>query len=178
VSREKRAPDFDRLVTDPLTGAFGYHYFRLRLEEEEERALRYSRPLALMLVDVDGLRGINDRHGRAAGDLALQQVAAILSGGARDVDRLGRWSGGSFALLLPETGVGAAYGLAERLRADIAARRFTALEAEGARALDRMRVTVCCGVAAVTKARHLIGRADEALWRAKLSGRNRSVVHG
>jgi diguanylate cyclase (GGDEF)-like protein len=178
VSPSKRAPDFDRLVTDPLTGVFGYHYFRLRLDEEHERALLYTRPLALVLVDLDDLRGVNDRFGRAAGDLALQQVAQVISGSARAVDRIGRWSGGSLAVLLPETGVGPAYGLAERLRTEVAARRFGELEVEGARQLGRLHVTVCCGVASLRQGRNLVARADDALWRAKTGGRNRSVVHG
>jgi diguanylate cyclase (GGDEF)-like protein len=180
------APDFERLIRDRLTGANGYHYLRLRLDEELERAARYTRPLALVLVDVDDLRGINDRWGRAAGDQALKQVATTLMAGARAVDHVGRWAGGAFALLLPETNAGAAYGIAERLRADIAARRFqeTLPQAIGpARAPARMRLTVSCGVACTVREgasqpASLLRRTDAALERAKLGGRNRSIVDG
>lgn len=180
------APDFDRLVRDPLTGADGYHYLRLRLDEELERSGRYGRPLALVLIDVDDLRGLNDRAGRAAGDHALRQVAATLMAGARAVDRVGRWAGGAFALVLPETIAGAAYGLAERLRADIAARRFETPVRPGIfreEAPARLRLTVSCGVGCTIRdgASHpttLVARTCAALERAKLGGRNRSTVDG
>ena len=175
-----RASDFERLTTDRLTGALGYHYLRLRLEEELERAARYARPLSLLLCDLDDLRGVNDRYGRPAGDFLLQQVAAVLMSGARMVDRVGRWAGGTFAMLLPETGAGAAFGLAERMRADLAARRFGGAALPGARPLAGLRVTVSCGVAAAQAhdGRGLVARSHEALHRAKLRGRNRSVVDG
>jgi len=179
VTRRPEPRDFDALTRD-RTGALGYHYFRLRFDEELDRANRYGRALSLLFVDIDDLRGVNDRLGRPAGDFALGQVAQALTAGARAVDFVGRWSGGGFALLLPETAVGAAYGLAERLRADLAARRLPAppsLLPPG----QWLRVTVSCGVASLYKdggprAQTLIGRAADALWRAKVGGRNRSVV--
>ncbi|HZS37539.1 MAG TPA: GGDEF domain-containing protein [Polyangia bacterium] len=176
------APDFASLIVDRLTGADGYQYATLRLEEELERAARYGRPLSLALIDLDDLRGLNDRYGRAAGDFALQQVASALAAGARSVDRVARWAGGGFALVLPETAGGAAYGIAERLRADIAARRLSTT-LDGGRAVSRLRVTVSCGVACtvhdgVSRPTTLVQRADGALWRAKQGGRNRSVVDG
>jgi diguanylate cyclase (GGDEF)-like protein len=179
MARRPEPRDFDGLTRD-RTGALAYHYFRQRLGEELDRAHRYGRALSLVLIDIDDLRGLNDRLGRAAGDFALGQVAQALSAGARAVDFVGRWSGGGFALLLPETAVGAAYGLAERLRADLSARRLPApasLLPPG----QSLRVTVCCGVASLYKdgaprAQTLIGRAGDALWRAKVGGRNRSVV--
>jgi diguanylate cyclase (GGDEF)-like protein len=174
------SPDFDLVTRDRLTGAQSYHYFRLHLDEELERAARYQRALSLVLLDVDDLRGINDRLGRAAGDFALAQVAQSLITGVRNVDRVGRWSGSGFALLLPETAAGAAYGLAERLRADLATRRLPA-PAVLLRPDLSLRVTICCGVASLYKDGSalpgtLIARADHALWRAKSSGRNRSVI--
>jgi GGDEF domain-containing protein len=151
-------PSFERLTTDRLTGALSPPYFRVRLGEELERAARYGRPLSLVLIDVDDLRGVNDRFGRAAGDLVLQQIAQSLLAGARSVDRIGRWAGGAFCMLMPETGAGGAYGVAARLR-----------------------LTISCGVASlvhegVPRPATLLARADAALWRAKQSGRNRSVV--
>ena len=186
IMRPTAAPDFERLIADGLTGADGYHYLRLRLDEELERASRYSRPLSLVLVDVDDLRGINDRYGRGVGDFALKQVAASLHAGARAVDRVGRWAGGTFVLLLPETAAGAAYGIAERLRADIAGRRFQASVPPGIewqRIPPRLRLTVSCGVASTVREgaarpQSLLQRTDAALWRAKHGGRNRSVVDG
>ena len=172
-----KGPAFDRLVTDALTGTLAHRYLRLRIEEELQRAARYGRPLALVLVDLDDLRGINDRYGRAAGDFVLQQLGTTLQVGARAVDRVGRWTGGGFALLLPETDGGSAYALAERLRSTVAARR---LRSDGGALHLPRRVTVCCGAAAAQSAGHatLLLRADQALERAKAGGPNRSVVDG
>ena len=172
--------DFETLTRDRLTGALAWHYFRVRLAEELDRAGRYTRALSLLLVDLDDLRGLNDRLGRAAGDFALASVASSLISGARSVDLVGRWAGGAFALLLPETAVGAAYGLAERLRADLAARRLPA-PPQLLHPSRPLRVTMSCGVASLYEdgAAHagtLVARADHALWRAKLGGRNRSIV--
>jgi diguanylate cyclase (GGDEF)-like protein len=187
VQRPTHAPpDFEKLISDGLTGAEGYHYMRLRLEEELERSSRYSRPLSLVLIDLDDLRGLNDRYGRAAGDHALKQIASTLISGARAVDRVGRWAGGGFALVLPETPAGAAYGLAERLRADISARVFQPTAPSGIepqRPLPKLRVTVSCGVAStmregVSRPASLLQRTDAALWRAKQGGRNRCVIDG
>ena len=180
LAKRPSVRDFETLIRDRRTGAFGYHYFRVRLADELDRAGRYARALSFLLVDVDDLRGVNDRLGRSAGDFALMQVAQALTAGARSVDCVGRWSGGGFAMLLPETAVGAAYGLAERLRADLAARRLPAppaLVPPG----RQLRVTISCGVASLYKdgaarPQTLVARADHALWRAKLGGRNRSVV--
>jgi diguanylate cyclase (GGDEF)-like protein len=172
--------DFTRLVHDPLTGADSYHYLRMRLEEEVERAERYGRPLSLVLVDVDDLRALNDRHGRAVGDRALREVAHALQGGLRAADRVGRWAGGGFAVILPETVAGAALGAADRLRADIAVRRWPLHQSDGGR--SRLRLTVSCGVAATPRegatVAGLVERADRALLRAKQGGRNRSVADG
>lgn len=172
--------DFETLTRDRLTGALSWHYFFVKLGEELDRAGRYTRALSLMLVDIDDLRGLNDRLGRSAGDFALAQVAFSLTTGARSVDCIGRWAGGAFALLLPETAVGAAYGLAERLRADLAARRLPA-PPQLIHPTRQLRVTVSCGVASLYKdgaprPDSLLARADFALWRAKLGGRNRSIV--
>jgi diguanylate cyclase (GGDEF)-like protein len=180
VGRRPAPRDFEALTRDRLTSALSWHYFRLKMDEELARAARYSRALSLALLDVDDLRGLNDRLGRATGDFVLAHVAQSILSGARSVDCVGRWSGGGFALLLPETAVGAAYGLAERLRADLAARRLSA-PPQLLHSARPLRVTVSCGVASlhqdgVAKPQSLGARADHALWRAKLGGRNRSVV--
>jgi diguanylate cyclase (GGDEF)-like protein len=170
--------DFAGLTTDSLTGVLNYHYLGLRLDEELGRAARYGRPLAVVFVDVDDLGGINDVYDRAAGDFVLTHVAALLAGGVRLVDRVGRWAGGGFAMVLPETGAGAALGLAERMRADVAARRYHGVQVPGARSLESLRVTISCGVAAAPPhdGRGLMARSHQALHRAKRRGGNRCVV--
>jgi mutator protein MutT len=174
------AATFESLTRDPGTGSLNAHHLHHRLVEEIERASRYARPLSLILIDVDELAAINDRHGRAVGDQIIAQLVALMTHSARAIDRVGRVNGGGFALLLPETPAGAALGISERLRADIAARRFIASgPVEGVR--HELQCTVSCGVAAARPGRSvesegLLARADAALWRAKITGRNRTVV--
>lgn len=169
---------FEELTRDARTGSLDPHYLRLRIDEETDRAARYARPLSVLLVDVDDLGAVNDRHGRAVADEVLSQLVVLMTQNARTVDRVGRWSGGGFALLLPETPKGAAFGIAERLRAEIAARRFSAI---GGGVPVQVRCTVSCGVASTRgganpETSSLLLRADAALWRAKLAGRNRTVL--
>ncbi len=170
---------FESLTRCRRTGSFNAHYLHDRLIEEADRAARYGRPLSVILVDVDDLGAINDRHGRGVGDQVLSQLVSLMTQSARAIDRVGRVGGGAFALLLPETPAGAALGIAERLRADIAARRFAArASTDGARL--EMRCTISAGVSSgrgrAAGGEGLIARADAALWRAKLNGRNRTVV--
>lgn len=173
------ACSFDELTRDPRRGGLGSHYLRLRLDEEIDRAARYTRPLSLVLVDVDDLGAINDRHGRSVGDEVLAQLMELTTDNARAIDRVGSFSRGGFALVLPETPAGAALGIAERLRAEVAGRRFAALTVAAANV--EVRCTVSCGVASTrggggADTMRLEARADGALWRAKVAGRNRTVV--
>lgn len=169
---------FETITHDPRTGSLNAHYLHERLAEELDRAARYDRPLSLLLIDVDELGALNDRYGEAVGDQLLAQLVALMKKNARAIDRVAQAGGGGFALLLPETPLGAALGIAERLRADIAARRIEARrEAPGGPVA--VRCTISCGVAS-TRGRaggeSLMARADAALWRAKVNGRNRTVV--
>ena len=173
------ARSFDELTRDPRRGGLGSHYLRLRLDEEIDRAARYTRPLSLVLVDVDDLGAINDRHGRGVGDEVLAQLMEVTTDNARAIDRVGSFSRGGFALVLPETPAGAALGIAERLRAEVAGRRFAATTMATEPVV--VRCTVSCGVASTrggggVDTLRLEARADGALWRAKLAGRNRTVV--
>jgi diguanylate cyclase (GGDEF)-like protein len=129
---------------------------------------RYVRPAALVMLDVDHFKRINDRYGHAAGDAVICAVAALIREHLRDSDVGGRLGGEEFAVLLPETALGAALSAAERLRAAIEAH---AVSFEG----DTVQFTVSLGVAAAREDElldALIARADEALYRAKHSGRN------
>ncbi|MEO6955033.1 MAG: diguanylate cyclase [Polyangia bacterium] len=172
------ARTFEQLTHNRQYGGLGAHYLRVRLDEEIDRAARYTRPLSLVLVDIDDLGAINDRHGRAVGDEVVAQLVAVTTDNARAIDRVGSFSRGGFAIVLPETPSGAALGIAERLRAEVAAHRFT-VTASAARI--EVRCTVSCGVASTrggpgADTMRLEARADAALWRAKVAGRNRTVV--
>ncbi len=101
-------------TSDPLTGLLNHRAFQERVESEVGRAQRYDRPLALVLLDLDYFKSINDAYGHQAGDAALMQAARILETCARTGDVLGRIGGDEFALLLPETNAEQALPIAER----------------------------------------------------------------
>jgi diguanylate cyclase (GGDEF)-like protein len=160
---------------DALTGVLN----RRALEEQGKAALslcqRHAQPFAVLMVDIDHFKDVNDRFGHAVGDQVLCAVAARCRGLMRESDRFGRWGGEEFVALLPETDRTQAYALAERMRAAVAG---AGLEFGG----DVQRVTVSIGVAgevvpgAVDTARAwaaLVKAADEAMYRAKETGRNR-----
>jgi diguanylate cyclase (GGDEF)-like protein len=157
--------------TDAKTGLFHSKVFTERASLEFERARRLNRPLSLLLLDLDFLRDVNNTHGHLAGDRAIQAIASILKGGAREDDVAARLGGEEFAVLLIEHDIGAALLRAEGLRAAIAALE---LPLEGGQSF---KITASIGAAqqrvddATLEA--LIARADEALYAAKRAGRNR-----
>jgi len=155
--------------TDPLTGLLNHRAFHTRLDEEIARAERGSRPLALLLVDLDDFRAINNTHGHQAGDRALVAIAAALRGVLRAGDSAGRLGGDEFAALLPEADLGEALAVAERARAAVAGSALPAGDAT-------IRTTTSLGVAALPRhARtrdELIAAADQAAYAAKDAGKD------
>jgi diguanylate cyclase (GGDEF)-like protein len=163
----------DRLVklsaTDPLTGLLNRRAFRQRLAEELQRSMRYGTPLSLMLVDLDGLKKINDEQGHVAGDRALRCVAAAVTHALRGSDFGARWGGDEFAIVTPNTVPAAALNSAERLVARVRERGFDDAGAA--------TVTISVGIASFDLARsaqtdidELVRAADDALYRAKARG--------
>ena len=142
-----------------------------------DAAHRSAHPLAVLLLDVDHFKHVNDNHGHAAGDEVLRQVAALLKQGLRRSDHLARWGGEEFLVLLPGAPEAEAHALAERQRLAVgsAAMRIN----DGA---ETLRVTISAGVAGVQPGdadlEAAIARADRALYRAKHEGRDRVVVEG
>jgi diguanylate cyclase (GGDEF)-like protein len=163
---------YEMVISDEKTGVRNYHYFRIRLGEEFERARRYGGELALLMLDIDDFKRVNDKHGYLVGDTALKDVAQILVERQRVTDIIARYGGEEFVIILPETGRAGARAIAERLRERIAGHAF--LGASGAPAT----ITVSVGLASfphpeVTSKEELIQRADRALQRAKAQGKNR-----
>jgi diguanylate cyclase (GGDEF)-like protein len=158
--------------TDELTGVSNRRAFMERGHHALEQARRYDRPLALVMLDIDRFKAINDTHGHAAGDRVLQAVGSLIQRAARTSDIPGRIGGEEFAVLLPETDEREAMALAERLRRDLAA---VAVSHDGA----TIRFTCSFGVATrapdVAVLDALLDRADAAMYRAKSEGRNRVV---
>ena len=160
-------------MTDALTGAANRRAFMAAADREYARARRYRLPLAVVAIDIDHFKRINDTFGHAAGDVALQAVAAACNEQIRASDYFGRLGGEEFAILLPETDCEPALALAERLRVSIAAMHVTADDAV-------MTMTSSFGVATLgpadADASNLLQRADEALYAAKRGGRNRVAL--
>jgi diguanylate cyclase (GGDEF)-like protein len=163
-----------RMTTvDGLTQVFNRRYFEDAIERELSRSRRYTRPLALVMIDIDHFKKINDGYGHLAGDAVLKDVAGVIRSRTRREDVLARYGGEEFALLLPEIDVKGATQLAEKLRKLVEKHTFTF---DG----ETIPVTLSAGVAVVLKksedSQELIRRADEKLYEAKSAGRNR-VAH-
>ena len=157
-------------VTDELTGLANRRRFMELLRQEVQRARRYSRPLTLLMIDLDRLKQINDTHGHAAGDAMLRGVAESLRASVRATDYGARLGGDEFAALLPETGHAEAQVIAERIRASV--EKFRTLINEAT-----IQSTVSIGLVSraageVTDLPSFIHQADDALYRAKTGGRN------
>lgn len=151
--------------TDPLTGLYNHRYFYHLLETEVKRARRYSRPLSLIMLDIDHFKQFNDRFGHLAGDEALRCLAQILRKNSRGVDMVARYGGEEFAIILPETDLAQAAVQAERLRTAAAEQQWP----EG-------QLTISLGAAVLgtdmSKAEDVVRDADRALYEAKAAGRN------
>jgi diguanylate cyclase (GGDEF)-like protein len=155
---------------DPLSGLFNRRYLHVRLEEELERARRHQIPLALLMIDLDDFKMINDRYGHLTGDSVIREVAVILRRAVRMFDVCTRYGGEEFAILMPNSGAQSAATVAERIRRRIELYRFTEP------AVAPLTVTASIGLAVSTTQllpRDLIERADQALYQAKTLGKNR-----
>lgn len=159
-----------RAATDLLTGLFNRSYFRTRLEEELGRAERYDLDLALLIVDVDGFKSLNDSAGHIAGDAVLRGVAAVIRRSVRIFDVCARQGGDEFVILL-HANEASALQSAERLRQRIEAAAFE----PGSTLPAGAKVTVSIGLAGRSKnctALDLLASADRALYAAKAGGKN------
>lgn len=161
--------ELERLsVTDPLTGLLNRSGFQKLLESREREARRHGTPLALVMVDIDHFKQINDRYGHARGDTVLKSFSALLRHNLRGEDLLSRWGGEEFLILLPHQDVAGGVASAEKLRKATEQGEFAPVE----------HLTASFGVAAYLPEEEMdawIARADQALYEAKNSGRNRVV---
>jgi diguanylate cyclase (GGDEF)-like protein len=161
----------EEIGTDPLTGCLNRRAMQRLLTREWRSAKRRGATIALLAIDLDKLKEINDTHGHDAGDLVLHELGAIMLRGARDTDAVARMGGDEFLVLLPDTGWQGAMTLAERLRREIDDRVFE----HGAL---KLQVTVSIGVSLArgtdpVEPEQLMKEADRSLYRAKSEGRNR-----
>ncbi|MBZ0335438.1 sensor domain-containing diguanylate cyclase [Marinobacter sp. AL4B] len=169
--RKELEQELEELATkDALTGLLNRRELSRVLAEELERAHRYHRSLAVLLVDFDHFKKVNDGYGHAAGDLVLSTASQILEDSVRAVDSVGRFGGEEFVVVLPEKGQIEALDTAERLRQ--AVREKPVILATG----ERVLVTASIGVAVYpihgTSVEELSAEADKAMYRAKMRGRD------
>jgi diguanylate cyclase (GGDEF)-like protein len=168
-------------LSDYLTGWHNRRYLTARLREELARAQRSGATVACLMIDIDHFKELNDTHGHVGGDEALREISSRIDGQIRASDTAARFGGDEFTLLLPDTSLGDAARLAERIRAAMVP------PIEIGRGVSRV-VTLSIGVAALTGRRgeedlkalaeRLLADADAALYAAKANGRNQVAVSG
>jgi len=156
-------------VTDDLTQVYNYRYLKTALRREIKRALRFRQTLTLLMVDVDNLKGYNDRNGHVRGSFLLKEIAQLFTLQVRSWDLVAKYGGDEFTVILPQTERPGAASVAERLRSCIAEHTFP-LAPKGS-------ITVSVGISCYPDdgdtVSSLIEAADRALYSAKRKGRNR-----
>jgi len=160
-------------ITDALTGLHNRRYMERHIGGLVEQACSLGKPLAVLMLDVDHFKAINDTYGHAAGDEVLREFALRIRRSIRGLDLACRYGGEEFLVVMPETDLSAAALAAERLRRRIASDPFPIQRGKQA-----MEVTISVGIAALAEGEDpasVLKRADEALYRAKRDGRNRVV---
>lgn len=161
-------------ITDGLTKCYNHRHFQEIIANEFNRCKRYNSLFALLLIDIDHFKKVNDTYGHRVGDSVLREVASCLKRSVRDVDFTARYGGEEFALIFPSTDLKGAYQTAERLRQSVAEMVFSELPPE-------RQITISIGVSSypeinVQTQYELIDLTDQALYRAKKAGRNRVEI--
>ena len=176
LSERKRAEQAEEMASrDSLTGLYNHRAFYALLKDEIARSLRFSRPLSLLMLDIDHFKLVNDTHGHQAGDTILKGLSELLFKRARAVDRVCRYGGEEFILILPETDATQTLRIAERLRSAVQSHSFPVGDG------NALGITVSIGVATYPMQeippKDFVKAADIALYRAKQAGRNRVCSH-
>lgn len=173
--RDNVQHSIEAAITDGLTGLHNRRYMESHLQTLAEQAATRSKPLALMILDIDYFKSINDNHGHDCGDDVLREFAVRIRKSIRGIDLACRYGGEEFVIVMPETDMHVASMVAERLRRSIAGEPFSI-----DRGNKRIEVTISIGLATLEKKGEPIAdvlkRADVALYRAKHDGRNRVVA--
>lgn len=165
---------YESAVRDPLTGAFNKRYLTERMDQEFAAAERRTRPLSLVVIDLDHFKAVNDTYGHDVGDQVLRAVSEAIQGGLRREEVFARYGGEEFVVLMRETSLADAMRGAERIRGLIEARPIVLEDGQS------ITVTASMGVASTDGAWHnsamrLFIRADRNLYKAKQAGRNTVV---
>jgi diguanylate cyclase (GGDEF)-like protein/PAS domain S-box-containing protein len=164
---------------DELTGLYNLRYFLRQLKNELYRSARYGHPCALLMLDLDRFKYLNDTQGHQTGNRVLRDLAGLLQERVRETDSLARYGGEEMVIILPDTAREGAFQLAERLREAVSEREF--VNAQGRPLGEEMKVTISVGVAVFPEdaadGPTLIEAADQALYQAKRGGRNRVEIY-
>jgi two-component system cell cycle response regulator len=162
-------------ITDALTGLYNRHYLNTHLGNMVKQSLKNGKQLALMMMDMDHFKAVNDTYGHDVGDLILKQLANIIISGSRSAELAARFGGEEFVILMPETNPQSALSAAQRMREVVEATPFK-INDKG----DFINKTISIGVASLhpdgDSGESLLKRADEALYDAKHGGRNQVKV--
>jgi len=172
--RDNVQQSIEMAITDALTGLYNRRYMETHLSSLVEQAVSRGKPLTVLVLDIDFFKSINDTHGHDAGDDVLREFATRVRKSIRGIDLACRYGGEEFVIVMPETDMGVAAIVAERLRRRIASESFAI--GNGTRAIE---VTISIGLATLDaddNAGTILKRADQALYRAKRDGRNRVVA--
>lgn len=173
TTERRRAERAEELASrDSLTNLYNHRMFYALLQDEMARTRRFGHPVSLLMLDIDHFKRVNDSYGHQAGDAILKGLSGLLVRHARAVDRVCRYGGEEFTVILPETGADTAFETAERLRTAVAHHLF---DAGGGKMVG---ITVSIGVATCPQQTDalegLVKAADVALYAAKQGGRNRT----
>ncbi len=175
---------------DGLTSAYNRRYFDERLKHETDRCVRKKTDLVCLFIDVDFFKQVNDRYGHQVGDAVLVRLVALMREQVRSSDIVARYGGEEFAIILPDTGIQLAHEVAERIRSQVEDQKLIINH-------HTLGITVSIGLASLSQIRYqttnnngksalnqstdgldllLLGKADEALYQAKQTGRNQVVI--
>ncbi len=160
--------------TDDLTGLLNMRTFNLLLEKEIARVTRYAQPFTVIMVDVDGLKAVNDRHGHTAGSRLIRIIAQSIEGCIRAADVLARYGGDEFVILMAHTSTEQARIAAERIRAAI---NNTSFDMNGVCIASTVSIGIASFPECVEDAADVLDKADIALYKSKQGGRNKVTYY-
>ena len=170
--RDNVQMSIEAAITDALTGLHNRRYMETHLNGLVEQAASRGKPIAVLVLDIDFFKAINDTHGHDAGDDVLREFALRIRKSIRNIDLACRYGGEEFVIVMPETDMGVATMVAERLRRAVAGESFPVQQG-----MKLLNVTLSIGLATLSDAggdaAAILKRADQALYRAKRDGRNR-----